>query len=212
MRSPPKAGVFSLAASHSAARLMIAQRRLVAFAGGVAPGEQAVAAEHHAVEMRVLARQMFELEAEIEAGPLPGQPARSRRRKSAASAPRRICRGGDGDHRVGMHVVDMRVGHEGMQRRVDRGGARIEIEGAMAKLSRPSRLRARGRGSATSGLEAIEIERGEAVALHRADVAARSLDPQHLDRLAGERIGRVDLGRGVAAAEIGDAQIGAEKI
>jgi len=51
-----------------------------------------------------------------------------------------------------------------------------------------------------------------ALMMCRAEVAARSLDPQHLDCLASERIGRFDLGRGVAAAEIGDAQIGAEKI
>jgi len=51
-----------------------------------------------------------------------------------------------------------------------------------------------------------------ALMMCRAEVAARSLDPQHFDHLAGERIGHFDLGRGVAAAEIGDAQIGAEKI
>jgi hypothetical protein len=45
----------------------------------------------------------------------------------------------------------------------------------------------------------------------RAEVAVRSLDPQHLDCLAGKPIGGVDLGRGAAATEIGDAQIGAEK-
>ena len=34
-----------------------------------------------------------------------------------------------------MHVVDMLVRHEGVQRRVDRGGARIEVEGAVGQVA-----------------------------------------------------------------------------
>jgi hypothetical protein len=188
-----------------------AQRRMVAVACGVTPGEQAVAAEHHAVEKRVFARQMFELEAELETRAPPGQPADL----VAENLPGQrlgVCGGGDGDHRVGVHVIDMRVGHERMQRRVDRGGARIEIERAIAELVHHLVFVCEAAVVRLQGLEAIEIERGEAVALDRAEVAARSLDPQHLDPHAGERIGRFNLGRGVAAAEIGDAQIGSEKI
>ena len=58
----------------------------------------------------------------------------------------------------------------------------------------------------------VQVERGETVELDRAEVAAGALDPEHLDRLAGERIGFHDLGRGVAAAEVGDALVGAEQV
>src|SRR6185295_1102753 len=58
----------------------------------------------------------------------------------------------------------------------------------------------------------LHVERGEAVELHGAEIAARSLDPQHLDLGAGERVLLFDLGRGIAAAEIGDALVAAEQV
>ena len=91
-------------------------------------------AEHHADLVRIFARQPAKLEAELEARPPPGQPADL----VAEDFPGQrlgVGGGGNGDHRVGMHVIDVRVRDEGVQRRVDRGGARIEIEGAMRKLA-----------------------------------------------------------------------------
>ncbi len=35
---------------------------------------------------------------------------------------------------------------------------------------------------------------------------------RHADGLAGEGVGQIDLGTGVAAAEVGDAQVGAQQI
>src|SRR6185436_17557565 len=58
----------------------------------------------------------------------------------------------------------------------------------------------------------LEVQHCEAIELHRAEVAARALHPEHLRRAARERIGHLDLGRGVAAAEVGDARVGAEEI
>ena len=58
----------------------------------------------------------------------------------------------------------------------------------------------------------VEIERREAVALHRAEIAAGALDPQDFDGGARQRVLVGDLGGGVAAAEIGDAEIGAENV
>ncbi len=58
----------------------------------------------------------------------------------------------------------------------------------------------------------VLVERREAVELHRSDVAARPLDPQDLDRLAGERIDSHDLRRGVAAAEVRDGKVRSQQI
>ncbi len=61
-------------------------------------------------------------------------------------------------------------------------------------------------------LELIEIERGEAVTLHRADIAAGTLHPEHAHTLLGQRIARLDLRRRIAAAKIGDPQVATEQI
>ena len=56
------------------------------------------------------------------------------------------------------------------------------------------------------------VESGEAGALDAAQVAAGAFDPEHLDGLAGEGVDLGDLGAGVAAGEVGDAQVGAEQV
>ena len=209
--SPPKAGAAHVGCEPGGGLVDHVDRRLVAGLRGRPPGEQAVAAEHDALQLRIGLRHRAELEAEVEARPLPGQEA-----EFAAEHLLRqrlgVFAGGDRDHRVGVHMVDMRMRHEAVQRRVDRGRARIEIEGAMVEQRDHLVL---VREAAIDRLQAeklVEIERREAVELHRADVAARSLDPKHLDRRSGQRIGLGELGGGVAAAEIGDAQVAAEKV
>ena len=52
-----------------------AQRRQIAGSGVVRPGEEAVPAQHHAHVLRVAPGDLLELEAEVVARPLPGQPA-----------------------------------------------------------------------------------------------------------------------------------------
>ena len=170
-----------------------------------------MAAEHDALQLRIRLRHGAELEAEVEARPLPGQEA-----EFAAEHLLRqrlgVFAGGDRDHRVGVHMVDMGMRHEAVQRRVDRGRARIEIEGAMVEQRDHLVLVREAAIDRLQAKELVEIERREAVELHRADVAARSLDPQHHDRRAGQRIDALDLGRRVAAAEIGDAEVAAEQV
>ncbi len=60
--------------------------------------------------------------------------------------------------------------------------------------------------------EAVLIERGEILALGGAQVAAASFDPEDFDGLAGEGILLGELGRGVAAAGVGDALVAAEQV
>ena len=51
------------------------ERQLVAGLGVVGPGEEAVAFEHAALRLRILAREFFQPQAKLEARPLPRQPA-----------------------------------------------------------------------------------------------------------------------------------------
>ena len=107
--APPKAGLARCAASQAAALLIMRERRLVAGLRRRPPGEQAVAAEHHALQIRVGRRHLAELEAEIEAGTLPGQKADL----VAVDLLRQlfgVLAGRDRDHRVGMDVIDMACG------------------------------------------------------------------------------------------------------
>ena len=106
------------------------ERVLVAGPGAVRPGEQAMRLEHRALELGVLLREFAQLEPELVARPDPRQPANLAAEDFLGELPG-IRRGGDGDQRVGMHVIDVRAVDEPMQRRVDAGGARIQVEGAM---------------------------------------------------------------------------------
>ena len=188
-----------------------AQRGLVAAAGLVAPGEEAVAFQHDALGARVLGGEARQHEAELEAGAAPGQPADL----LAVDAPREgpaVARRRDGDHGVGVHVVDVPVGQVGVERRVDRGGARVQREGAVGQVAHHLVLVLGPAVDVAQAVELVPVEGREAVAPHGADVPARALDPEHLDGPAGQRVALRHLGRGVAAAVIGDALVGAEQV
>ena len=109
-------------------------------------------------------------------------------------------------------MVNMRKGHVAMKACVDRGRAGIEIEGAMIQRMHHRVFLVEALVETLQAFELVHVEGGEAVELHGADVTARALDPQHGDRLAGQRVFRRDLGGGVATAEIGDAQIRAQQV
>ena len=188
-----------------------AQRRLIAALRSRPPGEQAVSAEHHADIFGMIGRHLAELQAEIEAGTLPRQKADL----VAVNLLRQLFgvgRGRDRDHRVGVDVIDVARGNKGVQRRIDRGRARIEIEGAMVEQRDHFVFMRDAAIQPLQRLELIEIEGGEAVALHRADVAARALHPEHSLRLLRQWIARLHFRRRVAAAEIGDPEVAAEQV
>jgi hypothetical protein len=60
--------------------------------------------------------------------------------------------------------------------------------------------------------EAVEIELGEAGFLNGPDVAAAAFDGEDAHGLAGEGVFEFEFGAGVAAAEIGDAEVRAEQV
>ena len=187
------------------------QRDPIACLRGRPPGEEPVPAEHHALHVRVGFSHRAKLEPEVEARPLPGQepklPAVNLLRQSLS-----VLACGNRNHSIRVNMVDMRMRNEAVQRGVDRGCARIEVEGAMIVERDHLVLVLEAAIDRLEAQELVHIERREAVELHRADVAAGALDPENRGRRAGQRIGRGQLRRRVAAAEIGDAQVAAKQV
>ena len=186
-------------------------RGLIAFLGRIAPGEQAVAFQNDTLGVRVVAAECLQPQAELEAGPPPGQPADGVAEDLLRQRPGILCRR-DRDDGVGVHVIDEAARHIGMQRRVDRGCARIEVEGAVGQVTHHFILVVAAAIETLQRFQPVHVERGEAVELDGPHVAARSLDPQDLDVVAGKRVLLPDLRRGVAAAVIGDALVRAEQV
>ncbi len=210
-RDPPKAAPRAFCAEPSGGLVDHLQRDPIAFLRGRAPGEQPVAAEHYALQVRIGLGHRAELEPKVEARPLPRQkaelPAIDLFRQRFGVFARR-----DRNDGVRVNMVDMAMRNEAVQRRVDRGRARIEVEGAMIVERDHLVLVLEAAIDRFEAQELVHIERREAVELHRADVAARALDPKDISWSAGQRISRGQLGGRVAAAEIGDAQVAAEQV
>jgi hypothetical protein len=179
---------------------------VIAGLGAVAPADDAMPGEHHAAEARMRGDIIAQFQPEIEARALPGQPA-------DRAAPDRLGRGfaltgsGERDDRVGMDMIDMREGQIGVERGIDRRRARIEREGAVRQIADHLVLMVEPAIEFFEAEQLVLIERRKPVELHRTDIAARTLDPQDGDGFAGQRIARFELGRGVAAAEIGDGEV-----
>ena len=182
------------------------------------PVDEAVLAEDRARRFGMRLAASLEREAELEARPHPRQPEDL----VAVDLPRDLLASharGERDHRDRVGVVDVPMRHEGVQRRVDRARAGIEVPHAVAvRLDH----RVLGRAlepaigprcvDALERLELLHRERREELPPCRAQVAAGSLHPQHLFGATGERIDRVDLRRRVAAAGVGDALIASKPV
>ena len=151
---------------------------------------------------------------QLEPGPLPGHPDDLAAVVLVELLELRLPVGarGEGDRPVGMQVIDVVERQERVERRIDRRGDAVLAEGAqrveadhlvlerLAAVARDQPLRAcRGRGWRSRTSRSTQI-------------AAAALDRHHPLRLAGQRVGQVELRAGVAAAEVGDAQVGAEQV
>ena len=181
----------------------------IAFALRLSPGEQAMPAEHDAIASGVLLDGAPHHEAELKTGTLPGNPnqrvvefAIELFHLDFAIGGGRKC-----DAPVGMKMIDVREGKEAVERRVDRGGNGIVAEGAQGIHGDHVIFRVDALVTALEGEQLLLVESGEAGALHAAEVAARTFDPENFDRLAREGIDLLDFGTGVAPGEVGDAQI-----
>ena len=175
-------------------------------------------AHHDGLHGRVLLHDGLHREAEFETGAHPrhvGHLAAEDFLRELFAVLRRC----DRDDRIGMHVVDELCRDEAVQRRVDRGSARVQVERRVGLHA--DHVVFGGRLQALVGARGVEllhieqlllVERGEVFARAGAQVAAGTLDPKHLGRLTGERVFLDDLRGGVAAAGVGDALVAAEDV
>ena len=185
--------------------------RLVARLGRVAPGEQAVALEDDALQLRLFLRQLFQFQAQVVARTLPRQPTQFAF-EDLLGQRAAVPAGGDRDHRIRMHVVDVPAVDVGVQRRVDRRGARVQVERAVRQVADHLVLVFQAAVALFERLQLVHVQGREAVQFDRTQVAAGTLHPQHVDLFARERIRHDDLGRRIAAAEVRDAQVGTEQV
>ena len=188
-----------------------ADRGVVAFLLRLSPGEQPMRAEHDAAGLGVPFHEPLQPHAELEAGTTPGHPADALPEDLACQR-LAIGRGGNGDDRVRMHMIDMRMLDQPVQRRVDAGGARIEVEGQVRIEGDHVVLMLRTAIQRLRRQQLVQVQGREAVQFHAADIAARALHPKHRHGLAGQRIDCRQLGRGVAAAVVGDPLVRTEQV
>ncbi len=187
------------------------QRQLVAVAGIIRPGEKPVAFQNNALRFRVFKTIVLQPEAQLIPRSLPRQPADVLAENLFGQRPR-ILRGRDRNDRIGVHVIHMFARHIGMQRRVDAGRARVQVEGAMGQEADHLILHLHPLIDALQGAQLVHVKRGKPVHLDRAHIPAGPFDPQDLHRVPGQRIGFDHLGRGIAAAIIRDPLVRPQKI
>ena len=186
----------------------------IAFALRFAPREQPVATEHDAVAARVVLHGVAHHYRQLKAWALPRDPHQPVLEVAIELLHLffAVGRGGHRDSPVGMEMIHMAVGKKAVQWCIDGRHRWIHAEGAERVQLHHSVLFRHAAVARFDGQQLVEVERRKTGALNAAQIAAAALDPQHLDGLAGQRIALRDLGTGIAAGEVGDAQIGSEQV
>ena len=187
------------------------KRQFVTRLGVIIPCEETMAFQHDTLGLRVGLDESFEIETELETRATPGQPA-DIVTENLLRQLFRILRSGNGDDCIGMHMVDMIVRHETVQRRIDGSRARIKVEGAMRQETDHAVFIRNALVNALQRFQLVEIKRRKTIELDGADIAAGALHPHDADLLARQRIGLKHLCRCVSTAIIGDALVGTEQI
>ena len=195
------------------------ERVCLALRAARAPGRDPVPAEYHADRRRAGPLELGDIEAELEPRPPPRQPADP---VAETRAGERLAVGGGGerDAGIGVQVVDVRQVEQPVHRGVDgrRGAApmagRHPAQAMQAVVERRHHLilAPGARVDAGQRAEPVQPQYREAGRGQGAEIAAGPLDPEQLHWLAGDRVGRLALRRGVAAGVVGVARIGAEPV
>ena len=176
------------------------QRAQITFLVVVRPRDETVLAHHDAGGPGIFLHDLLHREAKLKAGPHPlhiiHRAAKNFLRELFA-----IRRGRNRDDCVRVHVVHELRRNKTVQRRVNGRGARIQVERRVVVggdhvvlgLRLEALVLARRVGFLQSEQLGL-VERGKIFAPARAQVAARTLDPQHFDVFARERVVLRNLG------------------
>ena len=194
------------------------QRQLVARLVVVRPVDQPVLPHDEAARLWVPTGRLPHDQTQVEPRPLPADVGHI----VAVDLPRqplRVRAGRDRDRRVRVRVVDVLRRQERVQRRVDAARPRVQVERrvrvqpdhlVLDRRFRPSRRRRRVPSFQCQ--HPIEVQRGKIFPLARPQVAAGPLDPQHLYRLAGQRVDLGQLRARVPTAGVGHPLVGPEQV
>ncbi len=106
--------------------------------------------------------------------------------------------GGDRDAGVGVQVVHVRRVDQAVHGRVDRRRRAALAVQAVVERGDHLVLAVDARVHVDQRAQPVQAQHGQVRRLERPQVAAGALDPQQLDRLAGDRVGLGALGGGVA--------------
>jgi len=176
-----------------------------------APGRDAVTAQDHADQVRVVALDGGDVQAELEARPPPRHP-----RDPAAEAfpgqPLAVGGGRERDPGIRVQVVHVGGVEQPVHGGVDRRGRSALAVQAVVKRRDHLVLALDARVDAGQRAEPVQAEHGEPVGGEGAQVAAGPLHPQQVRLLPGHRVGGPALGRGVAAGVVGVARVGPEPV
>ena len=123
-----------------------------------------------------------------------------------------IGRGRQGDPRIGVEVIHVAGIDEAVHRGVDRGRRATAAVEAVVERGDHLVLALDARIDIDERAQPVEPQDGEPRLGQRPEVAARSLDPQQLDRRAGHRIDGGPLGRRVPPGEVGVARVRPEPV
>ena len=149
--------------------------------------------------------------AELEAGPPPRHPLHAVA-EDLLGQRLAIDGRGDRDARVGVQVVDVRRVDQAVHRGVDRRGRATLAVQAVGEGSDHLVLAVDAGVDVGERAQAVQPQHRQARLGQRAEVTAGPLDPQQFGGLAGHRVGRGALGRGVAARVVRVRRVGAEPV
>ena len=184
------------------------ERRGIALAARLAPGDETVLLEQHGARAGILAQELGNALRHGEAGALVVEPDGLGAERLVGEPPP-FRAGGQGDDRVRVRVVDVRGADERVEERLD-GRPRLRgHEGAAEEVVH--HLGVLHLHALDQRQDLVEPERGEAFGRDRRQVGAGALDPEDA-RLAPEVVTRDPFGRRVSAALVGERSIGPEQV
>jgi hypothetical protein len=111
-----------------------------------------------------------------------------------------------------MEMVHMSKGQKSMQRGIDGGRCGVVTKGAKRVHADHLVFQLNAAIDPRECEHLIEVQGGKAFYLDAAQVATATLYPEYGLLLPIQRIGPLEFRAGVAAAEVGDAQIGSEQV
>src|ERR1700722_2883519 len=186
----------------------------IAFTLCATPREEPVRPEHDTVAIGLSLGCVFHHQTQLKPRTLPWNPREVMIELSIKllEAFETIGRSGQCNAPVRMEMIHMAKRKKGVQRRIDGGSDVVLSESAERIELYHFVLVSHAAITVLEANELLEKKSGKAAALDASEVAAASFYPQDFRGSTADRIGLDNLGAGISAAEICDAQIGAQKI